>query len=329
MNWIVLAVPAVAAIVAAVGLYPRVIRRLKKAGIVGKDVNKPDKPEVAEMGGLVIVAAFTLGILTAIGLHNFRGASNSLDTQMLLATLASVLIIAIIGIFDDLIHVRKPLKMIAPVLAALPLVAVKAGDTNVFVPFLGLTDFGALYPLVIVPIGMTGAANAANILGGFNGLEAGLGLIAGSALAAVMYTTGAPGQLTPFIVLICLLGPLIVTLSFNWHPAQVFIGDVGTLSIGAVLCAAAVLGNAETAGVLVMIPYGLDFAIKAWNGLPSVGWWGEYRDGKLHCPAAGPVGLCQLVMKLTGGVSERGLVLTLLGFELVCAAAAVALYARF
>ena len=53
-------------------IFPRVIRRLKKSGMVGRDVNKPDQPEVAEMGGLVIAAAFSLGLLTMIGLRNFE-----------------------------------------------------------------------------------------------------------------------------------------------------------------------------------------------------------------------------------------------------------------
>jgi len=322
-----IALPFGVAALAAILLFPRVIRRLQKAGIVGKDVNKPDKPEVAEMGGLVIVMAFAVGVCAAIGLSRFAPeAIPGLQREQLLATLASVLIIAMIGVFDDLIHVRKPLKMIAPIAAALPLIAVKAGAPTIKFPHFGLVDFGLWYALVIVPIGMTGAANAANILGGFNGLEAGLGFIAVSALAVITYTTG---QMTPFVVCTCLAAALFVTLFFNWHPAKVFIGDVGTLSIGAVLCCAAVFGNCETAGAIVMIPYGLDFAVKVKNRLPSLGWWGEIRDGKLHCPADGPVGLCQLVMKLYGGVSEIRLVVTLFVLEAACAGLAVFLYGRF
>ena len=123
-------------------LYPRVIRRLKREGITGKDMNKPDRPEVAEMGGLVIVGAFTLGVLVAIALKNFGATWDSIDTSMLLAALSSVLIIAFLGVFDDLIDMRKPVKMLSPVLAALPLVAVKAGVPHVQLPFLGTVDFG-------------------------------------------------------------------------------------------------------------------------------------------------------------------------------------------
>lgn len=313
-------------LISALLLYPRVIRRLRKANIIGRDVNKPDRPEIPEMGGLVIVASFTLGILTAIGIDRFLLPVERVDTQQLLATLASVLIIALIGVFDDLIHVRKPLKMIAPVVAALPLVAVKAGVSTVTLPLLGPVDFGVFYALVVVPIGMTGSANATNILAGFNGLEPGLGLLASSALAVICWTRG---EYTPFLILLCLAVPLLATLRYNWYPAKVFIGDVGTLSIGAVLCCASVFGNCETAGVIVLLPYGIDFFIKVRNGLPSTKWWGEYRDGRLYCPATGAVGFCQSILKWSGGLTEVGLVLVVLTVEALFAALAVAIYGVF
>jgi UDP-N-acetylglucosamine--dolichyl-phosphate N-acetylglucosaminephosphotransferase len=243
---------------------------------------------------------------------------------MLLATLCSILVVAIIGIFDDLIHLRKPLKMVLPVFAALPLVAVKAGTTFITLPFVGtVIDFKDLYPLVIVPIGMTGAANATNILAGFNGLEAGMGLIATSALLVITY---AKAQYTACIILVSLLGALIATMFFSRYPSKVFLGDVGTLVIGAVLCSACVFGNCETAGVIVLIPHAIDFFFKITNGLPSTNWGGRYNDGKLHCPNGRPVGLCQFIMKITGGITEVRLVRVLLVMEILCAIVAIMVY---
>ena len=62
-------------VLASILLYPRVIRRLKREKITGKDMNKPDRPEIPEMGGLVIVAVFTLCVLVAIALESKRGVS--------------------------------------------------------------------------------------------------------------------------------------------------------------------------------------------------------------------------------------------------------------
>ena len=302
------------------------IPQLRKVGITGKDMNKPDQPEVAEMGGLAIAAGFSAGMLVAIALETFSKAlSTNVDLISLLAAFVTVLAISIIGIADDLLSIPQRLKALAPIAAALPLVAIKAGDTNLLIPFFGQLNIGLLYPLFLVPFGLTGAANAVNMLAGFNGLETGMGAIAVGALAIIAYKLGAT---TSLILLIAALGAIVATLYFNWYPARIFVGDVGTLSIGTIIATAVILGNCELAGVILIIPYGLDFLLKAKNRFPSAGWWGIYQDEKLHCPEHGPVGLAQLVMKLTGGLSERQLVLTLMGVEALAGLIAILLFAR-
>jgi len=46
-----------------------------------------------------------------------------------------------------------------------------------FVPWLGAIDFGLIYPLILIPIGVIGASNMINNLAGFNGMETGMGLV--------------------------------------------------------------------------------------------------------------------------------------------------------
>lgn len=164
-------------------------------------------------------------------------------------------------------------------------------------------------------------ANAVNMLAGFNGLEAGMGLVAVGSLAVIAYLIG---ETTAFILSIIMLGALLATLYFNWFPAKVLIGDVGTLTIGAVIASILIIGNFEMAGGFIIIPYVIDFIIKAKNWFPYS--FGVYKDGKLYCPDSGPVGLGQLIMKLCGGISERNLVLVLMGIEAVFGVVAILLY---
>jgi len=145
-------------------------------------------------------------------------------------------------------------------------------------------------------------------------------------LAVIAYSIGAA---TSFLILVAALGALIAFLYYNWYPAKILIGDVGTLSIGAIIASTVIIGNFEAAGAIIIIPYFLDFLIKAANRFPSTGWWGEYHDGKLYCPNPRPVSLCQWVMKLSGGISERSLVLTLIGIEAVFGVLAIAMYGRW
>jgi UDP-N-acetylglucosamine--dolichyl-phosphate N-acetylglucosaminephosphotransferase len=206
-------------------------------------------------------------------------------------------------------------------LAALPLIVIKEGSTFIKIPFLGNINFGLLYTLVIIPLEVTIAANAVNMLAGFNGLEVGMGIIAVGSLAIIAYLLG---KITVLVILLAALGAFLAALYYNWYPAKILVGDVGTLSIGAIIAAVVIMGNFEIAGAILLIPYIIDFSIKAKNHFPYS--FGEYKDGKLYCPEGGPVGLGQLIMKVCGGISERNLVLVLMGIEAVLGVVAILLY---
>lgn len=245
----------------------------------------------------------------------------SVDLIPILVALSSILIVVLIGIVDDLISIPQRVKAFLPVIAALPLIVIKEGSTFIKIPFLGNIDFGLLYTLVIIPLEVTIAANAVNMLAGFNGLEVGMGIIAVGSLAMIAYLLG---KMTVLVILLAALGALLAALYYNWYPAKILIGDVGTLNIGAIIAAAVIVGNFEIAGVILLIPYMIDFLIKAKNHFSYS--FGEYKNGKLYCPKGGPVGLGQLIMKICGGISERNLVLVLMGIEAVCGALAILVY---
>jgi len=302
-------------------VFPLMIPRLKRSGIVGINMNSEKHEEIPEMGGLVIAVGFGAGIVFAIFLRAFYNLFLSVSLISVLAVLATVLIVVLIGIFDDLISIRQTTKAFLPIFAALPLMAIKEGYSIIRIPCIGLINFGVFYPLVLVPLGITGAANAVNMLAGFNGLEVGMGVMAVGSLAIIAYLIG---QTTALIILLAILGALLAALYYNWYPAKILVGDVGTLSIGAVIACAVIIGNYETAGIIITIPYVVDFLIKAKNKFPYS--FGIYRDGKLCCPDSGPVGLCQVIMKVCGGISERNLVLVLMGIEAVFGGVAILLY---
>lgn len=301
--------------------FPIVIPRLKEAGIVGKNMNSESQEEIPEMGGLVIAIGFGAGIVATIFLRTFFDIFLSVSLTPILAVLSTVLIVVLIGVFDDLISIRQGAKAIMPVFAALPLMAIKEGYSLMKIPGFEIINFGIFYSLILVPLGITGAANAVNMLAGFNGLEAGMGMVAIGSLSIIAYLMG---QTTSFIILIAALGALLATLYYNWYPAKILVGDVGTLTIGAIIASAVIIGNFETAGIIIIIPYVVDLLIKAKNRFPYS--FGIYKDGKLYCPDSGPVGLCQLIMKLCGGISERNLVLVLMGIEAILGLIAILVY---
>jgi len=298
------------------------VPRLKQFDITGRDVNKPDRPEVAEMGGIAIVAGFTAGVLLAIFFNTFLEFDFNLIYVM--AALITVHSVAFIGIVDDLLDVPQYIKAFLPLFAAVPLVAVSAaGSTSIGIPFIGEVDLGIIYIVVLIPVGVAVASNLSNMFAGFNGLEAGLGAVM---FAAMTLLALSHGSVEMVILFVPILGALLAFLFFNWYPARVFPGDVGNLTIGAVLASGVIIGNLETAGAIIMILYVLDFFIKAYRKFPSSKWWGEYRMGKLY-PLEGRVnGLAQLTMKIFRGISERNLALFFIGVEIIIAAVVLSLY---
>lgn len=303
---------------------PFLLRKLYAAKIVGHDVNKEGRPEVAEMGGLAIIMGATGALLFAIALRTFFGYQFGLVEM--LAAMLTMAIIALVGTFDDLFNIRQSVKAVLPAVAALPLVAVSAaGSTAISVPFVGSVDFGFFYIFLLIPLGVTVASNLTNMLAGFNGMEAGMGAVV---FATTLLLSFANGSTEMAMLSAAMLGALAVFLRFNWFPARVFMGDIGTLAIGATLASAVIIGNLETVGAILVIPYLLDFAIKAYNRFPSTNWWGELRAGKL-VPLQGRVrGLAQLVMRLYNGVSEQNLVLTFIAAEALCGLVAILFYGR-
>lgn len=299
--------------------------RLKAAGMVGKDVNKQTRPEVAEMGGLAIVIGFSAGIILAIALNTFIGME--FNILYILAGLVTIHALAFIGILDDLLSIPQWVKALMPLLAAVPLIAVTAaGSTSMAIPFIGPVDLGLFYILVLIPVGVAVASNLTNMLAGFNGMEAGMGSVIFAFMVMIAWSQGNIEMLVFFIPM---LGALIGFLPMNWYPAKVFPGDVGTLTIGAALATGVIIGNVESVGALMLSLFVVDFFIKLANRFPSSKWWGENKGGKLY-PVEGKVrGLCQLIMKLAGGISEQGLVLLMIALQALVGVGVLLLFFRF
>ncbi|MCK4319382.1 hypothetical protein KAW38_02310 [Candidatus Micrarchaeota archaeon] len=298
------------------------IPRLKRFGFKGRDVNKKGKPEVAEMGGIAIVAGLTAGILLAIFFHTID--SYSINLPFILAGLITILSLAFIGILDDLLDIPQAVKAFLPIFAAIPLIAVTAaGSTAMSFPFIGTVDFGLFYLLILVPIGIAVASNLTNMLAGFNGMESGMGIV----IFAVMSLLGfSNGNHEILIFSIPMLAALIGFFPYNIVPAKVFPGDVGNLTIGATLATAVIIGNLESAGAILMVPFVIDFFIKLWNKFPNKNWWGELKEGKLY-PLGGKVrGFAQLVMKLFNGIEEYKLTLVFMFIELFFGLVVIWLY---
>ena len=185
------------------------------------------------MGGIVFVIAAILGAFIV----NFN---NLLDPELILATIVLVGYSAI-GFVDDALiivkHSNKGLPPLAKLLAQIALAIIcyffamnfiPDFTSVITIPLLDINiDMGYLYPALILVM-FAGESNGVNLSDGLDGLATGLSMVATA-----------------------MVGALLGFMMFNYHPAKIFMGDVGSLGLGGFLAILAILTKQELLLILV------------------------------------------------------------------------------
>ncbi|MDX2073647.1 MAG: phospho-N-acetylmuramoyl-pentapeptide-transferase [Alphaproteobacteria bacterium] len=257
------------ALILCLWMGPKVIRWLKSKQGEGQPI-RLDGPEshlvtkkgTPTMGGIMILLSWLIAILLWADLKNIY------VWVVVVATLG----FGAIGAFDDFLKLTKRnskglssrRKMMAQMVISLAAAIViqehapAALSSQVAIPFFKsvLIDAGALY-IFFVLIVMIGASNAVNLTDGLDGLVSVPVVIASGCFALISYLVGnavfanylqlhfVPGAGELAIICSALIGATLGFLWFNAPPAQVFMGDTGSLAIGGLLGAVAVVTKHE------------------------------------------------------------------------------------
>lgn len=343
MSLLVL-LPALAVFALVLVSTPVFMRFFLNRGVVGIDQQKKGKPTLPSSGGMPVAISFFFGMTALIALEKFVFKSG-LQLDLLLAAALSSLAIALIGFFDDLhVHPIKSArssdsqeyrvglpqwaKPLLTLVAAVPLMAVEAGTSVVFVPLVGSVDFGILYPLLLVPIGVVCVSNAANMLAGINGVEAGM---LGVATLGVGYWSFAHGSVEGAAIAFLGGAGLFAFLFFNWLPARILPGDSLTYFAGAVLVSAAVVGNVEKFAFYAFLPWVAEAFLKLRGRFAKRSYGDLQPNGTLKAPYQKIYSLTHVAMKLgeklnwngRKGFTEKQVAAVLVLTEIIIVVAAV------
>jgi len=303
-------------------MLPKWIKKCQEVGLLWENMNRFGHPKnLASSGGVVVIMAFTLGVLFYVALKTFvfGGTVRALEIFSLLSV---ILIFGIIGLTDDLLGwkhrgLSAKLRLALAFTASIPLVVINAGTHIMILPFLGVVNFGILYPLVLIPLGVAGVATSYNFLAGFNGLEAGQGILILSFLSYVAYVTGSPWLA---IVGLCMVASLAGFYLFNKFPATVLPGDILTYAVGALIVGMAILGNFEKIAVVIFIPYFLEIILKLRGGLKKHSFGIPDRKGNLGMPYKKIYGLEHLAIRILnrfGRATEEKVVYLIYIFQII------------
>lgn len=311
-------------------LMPKWIRYAAKIGLVGRDMHKVGEKMIPEAGGVVVVTAIFASLLYYAVLRIWL-AHDQQSMIYILGTIGSILCVTVIGVMDDFQGWKEGLKQwqkpLLTVPAAIPFLLASFERTTIDLPFVGTQDVGLALPLVFVPVAIVGASNAFNMLAGYNGLEAGMGIIMLGTFGILAHLGGHH-----FGVVFCFIGvcALVAFFIFNWYPSKVFPGDTLTYPIGAYLAICAILGHVVTYALILFIPYYFDFLLPLRKKMKVEAFAKINGDGSFEQPYKGIYDTTHFVIfllrRVKKNVYEKDVVLFILGFELLLAILCIILF---
>lgn len=288
---ILVAIPFGAAFVMSLLLGPGIIGMLRRRG-VGQTISE-DGPESHQskagtptMGGLIIIAGVLASVAISALAIIWSNPTPHPDLERAGDLLAVVLLMcayAIVGMIDDYLTIHpvrgvrgigsKSKAAIQFIIAIAFVVWLATGRSGGFLPALmieGEPLFGGIAFWVFAVLYIVGMTNFVNITDGLDGLAAGLTAIACAALMAALFWMPGSCEISLVPLVPALAGACIAFLWFNANPAKVFMGDTGSMAIGAGLAAVAVLTHREVLLVIVGLVFVLD-------GLSTAVQWAVFK----------------------------------------------------
>lgn len=258
MVFLQIVINFIVAFVLVMAVMPKSIQYLKKLKFgqiereEGLESHKA-KGGTPTMGGIV----FILCAVLVVYILNFSFFQNPYINLLTFAFVGY----GLIGFLDDyLIVVRKTNEGLKPIykyaLQSVMAIAfymlakyfIPDFDTSISIPLLHMNvDLGWFYP-VLVYIMFTAESNAVNLTDGLDGLATGLSMIATSVFV-IFAIMNKNYEIAIYAMII--VGALLGFMYFNYHPARIFMGDTGSLALGSMLAALAVLTNQELLLILI------------------------------------------------------------------------------
>lgn len=215
---------------------------IKFAFILGA-VDSPSKRKVhnramPRLGGLAIVLAFYVGVLLFIP-----------ESMYLKGVLVGSFIIAITGFLDDIFELNPKWKLMGQLLASFFVVSSGLYIKFMHIPFLGQVNIG-WWGIPITFIWILVVTNSINLIDGLDGLAAGISIIV---LSTIVYLS-LPGQNFVVQMSLIMIFAILGFLIYNFYPAKVFMGDIGSLFLGFIISVLSLLEFKNVTLLSLLVP---------------------------------------------------------------------------
>jgi phospho-N-acetylmuramoyl-pentapeptide-transferase len=223
------------------------------------------------MGGLLVILVVTA--LWFIVLAVLPEEQRGVFLPQTIVPIGALIAVGVLGMIDDLVNVRYGFgirgrhklvwQFVVAVVAAV-YIQRHFAVTGVFFPLVGEIEVGAAVFVAIAVFAIMATSNGVNLTDGMDGLGGGTCVFA---FLSVAFIAAARGY--PWLVVFCvaMVGALLAFLWFNVHPAEVFMGDTGSLAFGATLAIVSL-----TTGFVLLLPvFGVIFVAETMSVILQVG----------------------------------------------------------
>jgi phospho-N-acetylmuramoyl-pentapeptide-transferase len=254
-------------------LAPNYIRLMQRLGF-GKAIRAEGPESHAIKAGTP-----TLGGMLIIVVVMFLAMAMRLEDESTLTPMLALVGVGILGAIDDYVNarsgfgVRGRYKLVwQTVVAVLAAIYIQRhfDITAINVPLLGEVAVGAVAVVLFVAFAIVATSNAVNLTDGLDGLASGV-LVFSFVAYLLIALVEVPGlkDSQPELAVFCalLVGALMGFLWFNVHPAQIFMGDAGALSLGATLAVVATISGQ----LLLLVIIGIVFVAETVSVILQVG----------------------------------------------------------
>jgi phospho-N-acetylmuramoyl-pentapeptide-transferase len=255
------------------GPYIRLLRRFR----IGQNI-RPEGPATHHrkqgtptMGGALVILVVTALWLTVLVVLPEAQRADFLPQTIV--PLGALIAVGLLGMIDDLVNVRygfgirgrhKLVWQFCVAVVAAVYIQRHFAVTGVFLPLVGEIEVGAAVFVAVAVFVIMATSNGVNLTDGMDGLGGGTCVFA---FLSVAFIAAARGY--PWLVVFCvaMVGALLAFLWFNVHPAEVFMGDTGSLAFGATLAIVAL-----TTGFVLLLPvFGVIFVAETLSVILQVG----------------------------------------------------------
>lgn len=301
------------ALVLSLGITPVMIVASRKWNIMDiPNERKSHTKPIPLMGGVAIYLATIISTV----LYVFLFEDKSLQLNIIIAFLIGISGVTMMGLIDDILSLPARRRLIILFILAL---IVLVGCLQFYFPKELLKDtLLAVVASAVVVLWIVAITNAINFSDGLDGLASCVSLVSALSFAAIFFLQGRYQLALPTTLALC--GAIIGFLTYNFHPAEIFMGDAGSMFIGFMLGILSIMSISQRSPITFVVPVYLIL-------LPIVDMcMSVLRRLLLHLPVMKPDKMHFHHILIEKFKSHRLAVFILVGIQIICAGIGIAIY---